>query len=63
MSIARFVSGDGDRFDLGRIINATRAEPLAMQELQKQRVARLKADRAVEQRRLTETQAEPGAEQ
>jgi hypothetical protein len=63
MSIARFVGGDGDRFDLERIINATRAEPLAMQELQEQRVARLHADRVAEERRLAEAQAEFGAEQ
>jgi hypothetical protein len=58
--IGRFVS-DG-RFDLERIMAATRAEPEAMQELSAQRVARLHEDRAAEQRRLAETQAEPGAE-
>jgi hypothetical protein len=56
MSIARFV-GEG-RFDLERIINATRAEPQAMEEISRQRVARLHADRVAEQRRVTESQAE-----
>lgn len=63
MSIGRFVSRDGDRFDLDRIINATRSEPQARQEIQEQRVARLHADRAAEQRRLAESQADHGAEQ
>jgi hypothetical protein len=61
MSIGRFVSGG--RFDLDRIINATRSSPQAMQELQKQRVKRLHDDRAAEQRRLAETHAHRGAEQ
>ncbi len=56
MSIGRFVS-EG-RFDLERIINATRAEPQAMEAISKQRVARLHADRVAEQRRLAEAQAE-----
>lgn len=63
MSIGRFVSRDGDRFDLERIINATRSSPQAMQEIQEQRLARLHEDRAAEQRRLAESQAEPGADQ
>jgi hypothetical protein len=61
VSIGRFV-GEG-RFDLERIINATRSEPRAMHALQKQRVARLHEDRAAEQRRLAETEKGPGAEQ
>jgi hypothetical protein len=62
VSIARFVNRDGERFALDRIINATRSSPQAWQEIREQRVARLHEDRAAEQRRVAETQAEPGAE-
>jgi hypothetical protein len=48
--IGRFVS-DG-RFDLARIIAATRAEPEAMKALAAERVARLKDARAAEQQRV-----------
>jgi len=49
--LARFVDG---RFGLERIIAATQADPDAMREIGKQRVARLRDDRVAEQRRIAE---------
>src|SRR5690242_668834 len=52
--LARFVDG---RFSLDRLIAATRSEPEAMREISAERVARIRADREAERRRVDDARA------
>ena len=52
-----------DRFSLDRLTAATRSSSDALQAISAERVARLRENVVAEQRRVAESQAEPGAEQ